>query len=88
MVTLFVVVTSKSRTLASWFPLKPGHMTILIEFNKLKRGTFKDRRPWMGRHFTVALFSTAILVTIPYYISNDREYFSLSNDMNNLTGKT
>ena len=25
----------------SWFPWKPGHMTIPMKFNKLKRGTFK-----------------------------------------------
>ena len=41
---VFVGATLKSTNLAkspSWFPWKPGHMTIPIKFNKLKRGTFK-----------------------------------------------
>ena len=37
---MFVGVTSKSTNLAK-ITLKPGHMTIPIKFNKLKRGPFK-----------------------------------------------
>ena len=28
----------------SWFPWKPGHMTIPIKFDKLKRGTFTKKQ--------------------------------------------
>ena len=41
---VIVGVTSKPTDLPkslSWFPWKPGHMTIPITFNKLKRGTVK-----------------------------------------------
>ena len=50
---------------------------------KLIEDIVKDRQLLIGVLCAVALFSVAITVIHTYYVSNEREYFSLSNDVNN-----